>query len=145
MATRYFALAAGIAYMLVGLIGFIPGATQSPPADAPGLTADSGYGYLLGLFPVNVWHNVVHLFVGVAGLAAWYYGFDWSRQFARGLAVVYGILAVMGLIPQLSTTFGLIPIFGHDVWLHALTGIAAAYFGWKAPVSTYEPATAAWS
>ena len=139
MAMRYFALAAGIAYVLVGLLGFVPGATQSPPADAPGLTTGSGYGYLLGLFPVNVWHNVVHLIVGVAGLAAWYYGFDWSRQFARGLAVFYGVLAVMGLIPQLSTTFGVIPIFGHDVWLHALTAAAAAYFGWAASVDAREP------
>ena len=52
MAARYFALVAGIAYVLVGLLGFVPGATQAPPADAPGLTADSGYGYLFGLFAV---------------------------------------------------------------------------------------------
>ena len=51
-------------------------------------------------------------------------------MFARGLTVVYGVLAVMGLIPVLNTTFGLIPIFGHDVWLHAGTAILAAYFGW---------------
>ena len=36
----------------------------------------------------------------------------------------------MGLIPGLNTTFGLIPIFGNDVWLHALTALIAAYFGW---------------
>jgi hypothetical protein len=35
------------------------------------------------------------------------------------VAVVYGILTVMGLIPALDTTFGLIPLYGHDVWLHA--------------------------
>ena len=143
MATRYFALAAGIAYVFVGLLGFVPGATQAPPADAPAVTADSWYGYLLGLFPVNVWHNVVHLVVGALGLVAYYRGFDWLRPYARGLAVFYGILAVMGLIPQLSTTFGLIPIFGHDVWLHALTAIVAAYFGWMAPVGAREPAHAA--
>ncbi len=37
----------------------------------------------------------------------------------------------MGLIPVLNTSFGLIPIFGHDVWLHALFALAAAYF-WRA-------------
>jgi hypothetical protein len=36
----------------------------------------------------------------------------------------------MGLIPALSTMFGLMPIFGHTVWLHAATAAAAAYFGY---------------
>jgi hypothetical protein len=49
-----------------------------------------------------------------------------------GLMIFYGTLAVMGLIPVLNTSFGLIPILGHDVWLHALTALAAAYF-WRVP------------
>ncbi len=44
MAIRYFAIAAGVVYALVGLLGFVPGATQAPPADAPAVTADSWYG-----------------------------------------------------------------------------------------------------
>jgi hypothetical protein len=47
------------------------------------------------------------------------------------LAVIFGVLTVMGLIPGLNTVFGLIPLFGHDIWLHALTAIAAAYFGFR--------------
>ena len=39
----------------------------------------------------------------------------------------------MGFFPGLRTTFGLIPIFGHDIWLHAVSALAAAYFGWMAP------------
>jgi hypothetical protein len=48
----------------------------------------------------------------------------------------------MGLIPVLNTNFGLIPLYGHDVWLHALLAIIAVYFGWApahqvgAPVAT---------
>jgi hypothetical protein len=26
--------------------------------------------------------------------------------------------------------FGLVPLFGNDIWLHALLAIIAAYFGW---------------
>jgi hypothetical protein len=141
MAVRYFALAAGIIYTLVGLMGFVPGANQPPAPGAPDLAVDSGYGYLMGLFPINVLHNIVHLAVGVLGLVA-YRAFRSARTYARGLAVFYGLLAVMGLIPGLDTTFGLIPIFGHDVWLHALTAAAAAYFGWAAPVDAREPAVA---
>ena len=36
----------------------------------------------------------------------------------------------MGLIPGLNTVFGLVPIRGHDVWLHAASAILGAYFGW---------------
>lgn len=36
---------------------------------------------------------------------------------------------MMGLIPGLDTTFGLVPLFGNDVWLHILLAAPAAYFG----------------
>ena len=42
------------------------------------------------------------------------------------------MVAVLGLLPQTNTTFGLIPIYGADVWLHAVIAAAAAYFGFVA-------------
>ncbi len=129
MQTRYFALGLGVVYVLVGVLGFVPG--QDPPADAPALSLDSLYKYLLGLFPVNILHTFVHLLVGLAGIAA-YRRYADARLFARTIAVVFALLTVMGLIPGLKDTFGLIPLFGHDVWLHALTALAGAYFGWVA-------------
>ena len=130
MAVRYFAIAAGVVYALVGVLGFVPGINVGGPPDAPPLAFDSFYGYLLGLFPVNLLHNLVHLAIGAWGILAYTRGIPGSRAFARGLAVLYGLFAVMGLIPGLNTTFGLVPLYGHDVWLHALTAAAAAYFGW---------------
>jgi hypothetical protein len=138
MTARSFALAAGITYVLVGALGFLPGITQPPPAGSPDLVVGSGYGYLLGLFPINLLHNLVHLAVGIAGLAA-YRSRGGARAFARGLAIFYGLLAVMGLVPGLDTTLGLIPIFGHDIWLHALTALLAAYFGFAAPAAVRRP------
>jgi hypothetical protein len=38
----------------------------------------------------------------------------------------------MGLIPGLKTLFGLVPLYGHDVWLHATLAIVVAYFGFVA-------------
>ena len=125
MMTRRFALVVGIIYLVIGIAGFIPGLVQGQ--DYPDLTVDAGSGALLGLFPVNV----VHLLVGVLGIAA-YRAFDSARLYSRGLAIVYGVLVVMGLISaaNLDTMFGLTPLFSHDVWLHAGTAIIAAYFGW---------------
>jgi hypothetical protein len=140
MSTRYFALIAGVAYVGAGILGFVPGLTPSPPAGAPDLVVRAGYGYLLGLFPINLLHNLVHLALGAWGLMA-YGTFSRARSYARGLAIIYGLLAVMGLIPVLHTTFGLVPIFGHDIWLHALTALTAAYFGFRgtAEVEGHRP------
>ena len=55
--------------------------------------------------------------------------FDAARTYARIVAVAYGLLTVMGLMPGLNTMFGLVPIHGHDVRLHALIAAAGAYFG----------------
>jgi Domain of unknown function (DUF4383) len=133
MKTRYFALAAGIIYLLVGIVGFIP-ASLSPAGvvgheDTHGVAVTALYGRLMGLFPVNVLHNLVHVLIGIWGIVA-YRSFDRARTYAKGLAIIYALFAVMGLIPGLNTVFGLVPLYGHDVWLHALTALVAAYFGW---------------
>jgi hypothetical protein len=129
MTARNFALVIGIAYLAAGVLGFIPALLSAPPADAPNVGINAFYGYLLGLFPVNLMHNLVHLAIGAWGLAA-ARSASGSRTYAKSLAIIFGILAVMGLIPALNTVFGLVPIHGHDIWLHAGTAILAAYFGW---------------
>jgi hypothetical protein len=131
MNTSTFALIIGLAFTAAGVLGLIPVLLLPPPADAPSPSFTLLYGYLLGLFPVNLLHTAVHFAIGLWGLAAWQAGTASSARFARALAVLYGALAVMGLIPGLHTVFGLIPIHGHDVWLHAATALAAAWFGFR--------------
>jgi len=132
VSVRDFAKIAGIAFVLVGLMGFIPGITQSPPPTAPDLAVDTSYGWLMGLFPVNAMHNLVHIALGAWGIAA-ARGWDSARTFARGTAIIYAVLGVMGFIPGMDTMFGLAPLFGHDIWLHLLLAAASAYFGFMAP------------
>lgn len=126
MRTQTFARIYGIVFLIVGVGGFIPGLTQ--PHDHPGLMVEAASGLELGLFPVNVLHNMVHILFGAWGLFA-ARTFDAARSYARVVAIAYGLLTVMGLIPATNTTFGLVPIYGHDVWLHALLAGVAAYFG----------------
>jgi hypothetical protein len=130
MTSRRFAQLIGVLFLIVGVLGFIPGVVSTPhPNAVPGLFADGGYGLLFGLFPVNWIHNLVHLGVGIAALTS-AGSVSKARGFARGLTWFYGMLAVMGIIPPLSMTFGLIPLHGWDVWLHGGTAAAAAYFGY---------------
>ena len=130
---RTFALIFGIIYLLVAVAGFIPGLVPHPP-DLPPIAVDTLYGRLLGLFPVNVLHSVVHLAIGLWGILA-SRSLSAARLYGRAIAIVYGLLTILGLIPGVNTMFGLVPLFGHDVWLHALSALVAAYFGFVAPAT----------
>lgn len=130
MDAKKFAFVAGLIYLVVGIAGFIPGLLTMPHPDEPPVAVDAFHGRLLGLFPVNVLHNIVHLLIGVWGLLA-AKSLGASIGYARGLAIIYGVLAVMGLFPVLNTMFGLVPLHSHDIWLHAGTALIAAWFGWS--------------
>lgn len=132
---RRFALIFGIIYLVVGIAGFIPQLLSPVAVDAPPLAIETLHGYLLGLFPVNVVHTLVHLAIGVWGLVA-SKSVGAAVMYGRSLAVIYGVLAVMGLIPGLNTVFGLVPLHGHDIWLHAGSALIAAYFGFATKPET---------
>jgi hypothetical protein len=136
MTARTFSMVIGVIFLAIGVLGFIPALLSAPPAHAPQVGVTAFHGYLFGLFPVNVLHNLVHIAIGVWGIAASRQMVS-ARTFAKALAIIYGVFAVMGLIPMLNTLFGLVPLHGHVIWLHALTAIIAAYFGWA---RTGEPA-----
>ncbi|HYG54810.1 MAG TPA: DUF4383 domain-containing protein [Burkholderiales bacterium] len=133
---RHFALVFGIAYLGAGVLGLMPGVLAPLPADAPPVRFDVLHGALLGLFPVNMLHTLVHLAIGAWGIAAFMGMASTARVYARSLAVIYGVLGVMGLIPGLNTLFGLVPLHGHDVWLHLGTAAIAAYFGFRGEEGT---------
>ena len=128
MAIRTFALLFAVIFGMIGALGFVPGAVHAVPPEAPPLAVDDGYGLLLGWFPVNVLHNLIHLLFSVLGLAA-FAGYMLPVTYARLVAVSYAALALMGLFPVLNTTFGLVPIYGGVVILHLGLAAVATYFG----------------
>jgi hypothetical protein len=137
MLLRRFALIYGVAFLLVGVMGFIPPLLTHAGHGTHDVRVTAFEGYLLGLFHVNVLHSLVHVLFGIMGIAM-SRAADRSRLYARIVAVAYGLLTIMGLVPGLDTVFGLIPIHGHDVWLHAVLALVAAYFGFAAPVEYHR-------
>ena len=123
MNTRTFAMIFGIVFLAVGVLGFVPGAATHVMGE--GLNSHS---MLLGMFMVSPLHNAAHLLFGLWGLAG-------SRStggavaYFKGVAVIYAVLAILGLIASTADLFGMIPLMGNDVYLHAALAVIAAYFG----------------
>lgn len=128
MDTRRFALIWGILFLVIFAAGVIPGLLQPTAPGDPDLAMEQMYGRALGLFPVNLLHDGVHLIFGIWGILA-YRSYDAAKTYARITAVIYAVFVIMGVVPGLNTTFGLVPLFSHDVWLHVILAAGAAYFG----------------
>jgi len=128
-----FALVTGIFFFIIGIMGFSPAFVQASAytPEAANLGFASQYGNLLGLFPVNLLHNCVHLILGLAGILS-SIALDSSRVYSRIICGIYGFLAIIGFFPALNTTFGLMPVFGNNIWLHGITAAIAFYFGFIA-------------
>lgn len=138
--TQKFALFLGIAYLAMGIMGFIPALVNQPAtveAFSKNLEVVSGYGYLMGLFPVNTAHNIIHIATGLIGIFA-SISLDSARLFSGQLGIYYMTLTVLGMIPVANTFFGLFPIFGADVILHGVTAILGIYFGFFATPSLLQ-------
>lgn len=138
MTTRYFALVMGILFVMAGVGGFLPFVTVPMESDAPHLDVDMSYGRLLGLYPINLVHNIIHLLLGIWGIVA-YRTYQQSRFYCQGTAIILTVFTLFGIIPSLSTVFGLAPMFSHDIWLHALEAGVAGYLGFIAPQTTTKP------
>lgn len=134
---RYFSLITGIFFLALGLLGFIP-ALVSEPTTLPetvqrfGIIGD--YGYLFGILPVSAGHSIIHIVVGTLGIAA-SISIDGARLYSGQVAIAFGLLTVLGLVPVANTLFGIAPIYGAAVWLHGVIAVAAAYFGFFAKPS----------
>ncbi|MGI8617978.1 MAG: DUF4383 domain-containing protein [Gemmatimonadaceae bacterium] len=90
----------------------------------------------LGLFPVNLLHNVVHLVFGIWGLAA-ARSFTGAKQYAQITGVIYTVLIAVGFF--VPDGFGLIPLGGNDIWLHVILGLPLLYFGFMSKPDPVAP------
>lgn len=109
----------GVIFVLLAVLGFI----------APGgmsMAMDPNTGLLLGLFPVNLLHNVVHLLFGIWGFVA-SRAWSGSKSYFTIAGAIYLVLTCLGFLSP--TGFGLVPLGGNDIWLHTVLAIAMLGIG----------------
>ncbi|GAA2455482.1 DUF4383 domain-containing protein [Streptomyces glaucus] len=120
------ALAVGTVFLLVGLLGFIPGVTTD--YDTMRFAEHHSEAKLLGLFQVSILHNIVHLLFGIAGIAM-ARAASTARTFLIGGGVIYLLLWIYGLIIDLDSAANFVPVNTADNWLHFVLGIGMIALG----------------
>ena len=119
----------GVVIILLAIVGsFATGAMYMQPTD-PAMAPKA-----LGMFPVNLLHNIVHLLFGIWGLAA---ARTWSasRSFFVWGGVIYAVLTVLAFFSP--SGFGMVPLAGADIGLHCLLAIVMLGIGLTAkPVAS---------
>jgi len=108
------ALVFGAIYLAVGVLGFLPFLGGSFT-----LTNTK----LLGLFNINLLHNLVHVVIGIAGLAA-VTSLPNARRFCQVVGVVLLVLGVLGV--SVANPLGLLSIGELDIPVHLVSGAGRA-------------------
>lgn len=120
------ALAVGAVFLLVGILGFIPGVTTD--YDTLSFAGHHSEAKLLGVFQVSVLHNIVHLLFGVAGLAMARTA-SAARAYLIGGGVLYLVLWLYGLIIDHDSAANFVPVNTADNWLHFVLGLGMIALG----------------
>ncbi|MBC7301021.1 MAG: DUF4383 domain-containing protein [Nocardia sp.] len=127
------ALAVGAVFLLVGVLGFIPGITTD--YDSLQWAGHESHAQLFGIFTVSVLHNVVHLLFGVLGLIA-AASAGAARTFLLVGGVIYLALWLYGLLVDQHSDANFVPLDDADNWLHLGLGLGMIALGLILPRRT---------
>ncbi|MGG7104970.1 DUF4383 domain-containing protein [Rhodococcus sp. 24CO] len=129
-AVQIAAAAVGAVFLLVGILGFIPGVTT----DYDMLTGAGHHSgaKLFGIFEVSVLHNVVHLLFGVAGLAMARMART-AQAYLIGGGIIYLVLWIYGLLIDQDSSANFVPVNDADNWLHFGLGVGMVALGFLTP------------
>ncbi len=120
------ALAVAAVFVLVGILGFIPGITTNyGDMTFAGHHSDA---LLLGIFQVSILHNIVHLLFGAAGFAM-ARTISGARTYLIGGGAIYLVLWLYGLVVGQNSAANFVPVNAADDWLHLFLGLGMIALG----------------
>ena len=110
----------GVVFVVVGLLGFM----NDP---------------VLGVFEVDMLHNVIHLAAGLLALAAVGMGESMMRLYARVFGLVYGLVGVLGILIPGDMVLGLFEANMADHVLHLVLAAVLLYVGFAMKSESTDP------
>jgi hypothetical protein len=116
----------GIVFLLVGVLGFIPGITTN--YDQLTFAGHMSGAALLGIFNVSILHNIVHLLFGVVGLLAARTP-GGARSYLLVGGIIYLVLFIYGLVIPMDGPANFVPVNSADNVLHLILAIAMVGLG----------------
>ncbi|MFD1151939.1 DUF4383 domain-containing protein [Saccharothrix hoggarensis] len=123
---RAAAMAVAVVFLLVGVLGFVPGLTAD--LDRIAFAGPESHAHLLGVFQVSVLHNLVHLLFGAVGLVAARAASS-ARAYLVAGGAVYLLLWVYGLVVHKDSGANFVPLNAADDWLHLGLGLGMVALG----------------
>jgi Domain of unknown function (DUF4383) len=126
MAVQGAALIVAGGFLVIGVLGFIPGVTTDY-----GLLGWAGHhsgAKLFGVFAVSGLHNIVHLVFGVVGLRL-SCSYAAARAYLIGGGLAYLALWLYGLLIDHGSSANFVPANGASNWLHFGLGGAMVLLG----------------
>ncbi len=124
------AVVVSVAFLAVGILGFIPGITTDYGTMMFG--GHHSEAKLIGLFQVSILHNVVHLLFGAVGLTLARSAAGAKTYLIAGGAV-YLVLWVYGLVIDQTSAANFVPLNTADNWLHLALGAGMILLGVALP------------
>jgi hypothetical protein len=124
--TKTLAILFGVVFLLIGVLGFVPSMTKDE--------------MLLGIFHVNMAHNVVHLLSGAIALFAGMASIGAARTYFRIFGIVYALVAVLGFMTPNGLLLGVISNNPADTYLHVAIALVSLIIGF-APAGTSSATT----
>ena len=120
-----FALLVGVVFLLVGILGFIPGVVTEHDTKFLGQDGDSK---LLGIFQINILHNLVHVIFGIAGIAM-AKRTDSARTYLIGGGIIYLVVFLYGILIDFGSDVNIINLNAADNVLHLVLGLGMIGLG----------------
>lgn len=110
----------GVVFLLLGILGFIPGATTNY-GDLTFVGPESG-ALLLGVFGVNMLLNIVYLVFGILGLAM-ARSESVTKPFLVIAGVIFLLLWILGLAVDADSSVNILAVSTATNWLHFVLGV----------------------